>query len=199
MLVKLVDNKVSWAGLDVDWVKMELGTAVLPGARDSLLLDTIANLWMRLNQEEGSQGSTHLDGLASLWHTDTDVSQVHAVPFIIPVDLIITVWVTKILKVVVGTPGIIENVEMLTGVSTGTVNAVLARGADHSITAEQNRKCRNIERVDGGTLWKLSGDCSSCVLFTSVCDLIITHTGFIIMAGCTNLSFDIWKMRENNY
>ena len=105
-------------------------------------------------------------------------------------------WVTKILKVVVGTPGVIENVKMLTGVSTGTVDAVLARGADHSITAEQNRKCGNIERVDGGTLWKLSGDCSSCVLFTSVCDLIITHTGFIIMAGCTNLSFDIWKMRE---
>ena len=108
MLVKLVDNKVSWAGLDVDWIKMELGAAVLPGARDSLLLDTIANLWMRLNQEEGSQGSTHLDGLASLWHTDADISQVHAVPSI-PVDLIITMWVTEILNVVVGTPGIVQN------------------------------------------------------------------------------------------
>ena len=92
----------------MDWIKMEFGAAVLPSAGDSLLLDTIANLWMRLNQEEGSQGSAHLDGLASLWHTDADISQVHAVPSI-PVDFIVTVWISNILKVIVGTEGIVQN------------------------------------------------------------------------------------------
>ena len=133
---KLVDNKASWTGLDMDWIQVELAAAIFPGGTDSVLLNTITNLWMRLNREGRSVGSATLEGLTSFWHADTDVSQVHAVPFIIPVDFIITVWVTEILKVVVGTPGIIQNVEMLTGVSTGTVDAVLARGADHSITAE---------------------------------------------------------------
>ena len=105
---KLVDNKVSWAGLDVDWVQVELAAAVLPGGTDGVLLDTITNLGVRLNQEGRSVGSAHLDGLASFWHTDTDVSQEHAVPSV-PVDLVITMWIAKILNVIVGTPGIVQD------------------------------------------------------------------------------------------
>ena len=106
---KLVDPEVSWTGLDMDWIQVELAAAILPGGTDSVFRNTITNLCMRLNQEARSVGSTHFDRLTSLWHADTDVSQVHAVPFIIPVDLIVTVWVTEILKVVIGTPRIIEN------------------------------------------------------------------------------------------
>ena len=92
----------------MDWVQMELAAAVLPGGTDGVLLDTITNSWMGLNQEGRSVGSAHLDGLASLWHTDTDVSEEHTVPSI-PGDFIVTVWVTQILKVVVGTPGIVQD------------------------------------------------------------------------------------------
>ena len=106
---KLVDNKASWTGLDMDWIQVELAAAILPGGTDSVFQDTITDPWMRLNQEARSVGSATLEGLTSLWHANTDVSQEHLVPFIIPVDLIITVWVTEILKVVVGTPGIIQN------------------------------------------------------------------------------------------
>ena len=105
---KLVDNVASWAGLDMDWVQVELAAAVLPGGTDGVLLDTITNLWVRLNQEGRSVGSAHLDWLASFWHTDADISQEHTVPSI-PGDFIVTVWVTEILKVVIGTPGIVQN------------------------------------------------------------------------------------------
>ena len=104
---KLVDDKASWTGLDVDWVQVELAAAVLPGGTDGVLLDTITNQWMRLNQERRCVGSAHLDGLASLWHANAHIAKEHAVPSI-PVDFIVTVGVTEILNVVVGTPRIVQ-------------------------------------------------------------------------------------------
>ena len=92
----------------MDWVQVELATTVLPGGTDGVLLDTITNLWVRLNQEGRSVGSAHLDGLTSLRHANADVSQEHAVPSV-PVDLVITMRIAKILNVIVGTPGIVQD------------------------------------------------------------------------------------------
>ena len=70
-----------------------------------------------MNEEHRSVGSTHFYGLTLLWHPNTAVPQVHAIPPV-PLDLVVTVWVTKIFSVVVGAPGIIQNCEVPTGVST---------------------------------------------------------------------------------
>ena len=79
---------------------------------------------------------------------------------------------------------------MLTGVSTEVMDAILAWWADQSITTEQILDGWDLEGVHGESLWS-----RGLLLVTSVVDLVITDTGFVVGAGSANLGVDICMRR----
>ena len=87
---------------------------------------------------------------------------------------------------------------MLAGVSTGTIDAVLAWWADHAVTTEQFLEGGDLEGVHGAAFWGFLevGVGSS---HASVGDLVITDTGFVLSAGSTNLGVDIWKKERQGW
>ena len=79
---------------------------------------------------------------------------------------------------------------MLTGVSTEVMDAILAWWADQSITTEQILDGWDLEGVHGESL-----SSRGLLLVTSVVDLVITDTGFVVGAGSANLGVDICMRR----
>ena len=75
---------------------------------------------------------------------------------------------------------------MLAGVSTGTVEAILAWWADESVATEQILDGWDLEGVHGESL-----SSRGLLLVTSVVDLVITDTDLVISAGSANLGVDI--------
>ena len=79
---------------------------------------------------------------------------------------------------------------MLARISTGTIKAIQAWWADQSVTTEQILDGWDLEGVHGESLWS-----RGLLLVTSVVDLVITDTGFVVGAGSANLGVDICMRR----